>query len=1329
MIKWLFLILVSASAVAQTNTFPKQETGLESQKPSSCNPPSFFLATDTGNLYACLSGHYGLISGSGSAGGSISVNVSPNAVAFGPWQTGSSTVPEQAITISNTGSSNVAITAINRSGSSNFALTSPTLCLVVLPPGASCTPQIHFSPTTVGAVTATFTVVSSAPVSIDNPLTVTVTGTGSSTPTFLLSLVGAGTGNGNISDGGTLSCNFVAGVATPAPGSVCAQPYIAGSNPVLTATPLSGSTFGLFGGTAGCTTSPCTVNMSQTQTVTGTFTLQTPNRTLNLGATGQGGGSMVSDMSSTTGLMSCNALAGVVSSGGNAGCSGVFQQGNVITITETPNGTSTFIGWSGPCTGSATTCVITLNSDVTLTANFAPTSTPLSLVQTATNCSVVTNTIACTWANAMNAGDTVMCVGAWPDATSTVSSIADTKTNTYTQFPTISPKVGTGITQAGYYASNIIASTAGANTTTMTLSSSVGAAVAFSAPIVGNSSSAGTAAYTTASLTPVANNPVIVVAVARLATGNGPGALTSVAGDGLTWAQLVSGVDFSSAIGTGKAARLEVWCGVGASPTTGGLTITWPQAVTKASWSVIQTANAVATCAGMKGITASAFSDIGTASPLTVTMGTFGSSANATMGIGALDVSGVGFNAGSGFTDLDGVGANPPSLEIEYATTNVSPVTETYTSGGPFKWALIGIEIKASGANTRRDMRCLEYAGIKTSGSPIDQSVAAVGTGTAVATGTITTTTAQDLLLGFTASLNSVSAADTTHNWVQRLKNTFGDDVEDQQGVAVGTYNLQPTLTSSANWVAMNVGFLTGSGGVANNFSLTITGAGAGAGLITGNAGTPQPNCTINAGARSGACSASVSSGSSVTLTAAPLSGSAFSGWTGVNGCGSSATCIVPNITSGQNITANFSLSGVQQYYVGGTGASDSNNGLCPATGSSCNGGPWATIGKAAATTLVIGASGTTVNVVAGTYNESVHGCNAWNAALCWTQSGTSVSRPIILLCTAQWSQPSSTGCLIRNSGAATGITVIANNVTVGGFPHFGFDLTGANYVSGIQIEGNCTSGTCATGNNVHLYGNYLHDVSQTVNDGSPNAQVGCPSSAAIQAGHGDTITGFQAIGNLISNIGDQTKGRRLGGTCNQDHGIYANTPNPIIQNNVLQDIVAYGIHVYHNDCGGIISNNTVVRVGASGILVAGGGSTPLCTTPGVVTITNNIVDISAQWGIQLGTGGSTPNCDSTHQIFVGSNIGSGNPSGGIGQANSCVITSNSISEAPATTFTTYNGNNTDNYQLKAGSLAINGGTQNGVLNGTGPFVPSFDFLNVARPQRTSWDIGAYELP
>ena len=47
-----------------------------------------------------------------------------------------------------------------------------------------------------------------------------------------------------------------------------------------------------------------------------------------------------------------------------------FAAGAVVTLTATPDPGAPWVGWSGACTGTATTCTLTVNSNLSVTANF-----------------------------------------------------------------------------------------------------------------------------------------------------------------------------------------------------------------------------------------------------------------------------------------------------------------------------------------------------------------------------------------------------------------------------------------------------------------------------------------------------------------------------------------------------------------------------------------------------------------------------------------------------------------------------------------------------------------------------------------------------------------------------------------------------------------------------------------------------------------------------------------------------------------------------------------------------------------------------------------------
>lgn len=55
-----------------------------------------------------------------------------------------------------------------------------------------------------------------------------------------------------------------------------------------------------------------------------------------------------------------------------ATCTADFAAGSMVTLTATPDATSSFLGWSGGCTGTSPTCALTLMASATVQASFAP---------------------------------------------------------------------------------------------------------------------------------------------------------------------------------------------------------------------------------------------------------------------------------------------------------------------------------------------------------------------------------------------------------------------------------------------------------------------------------------------------------------------------------------------------------------------------------------------------------------------------------------------------------------------------------------------------------------------------------------------------------------------------------------------------------------------------------------------------------------------------------------------------------------------------------------------------------------------------------------------
>jgi hypothetical protein len=399
------------------------------------------------------------------------------------------------------------------------------------------------------------------------------------------------------------------------------------------------------------------------------------------------------------------------------------------------------------------------------------------------------------------------------------------------------------------------------------------------------------------------------------------------------------------------------------------------------------------------------------------------------------------------------------------------------------------------------------------------------------------------------------------------------------------------------------------------------------------------------------------------------------------------------------------------QYYVASAG-NDANDGS--------QARPWQTI-QHAINSFTLGASGTVIHVAAGTYT-SITNCSAYtNVALCIPvgRGGSSPTVRLRLQCDAQWSVPSSSGCLIRTSSPVANYMIEwdVNNLDISGF-----DVgNSATTIGGLQGVCNpSTAGACPTGNSVHITNMYVHDIAQTANDGRLGgpAIVGCPNTGAgiaVNQRHGGSVTDIQVIGNRVSHFGDTTI------TCQFAHGIYINTSNAKIQNNVVLDAAANGVQIYSAPCNEDFSNNIVVRSGANALQIAGGD---VCSPAGTITVTNNILDGSRHNGVMVGTGGGG-GCDTSHPILISNTVMSGNSGGNFSGTSSCSTPTNTFAEAPTTTFVSYLGNSVDDFHLKPSSIAIQTGTTQCVSGGIAPCVPAMTIEGEIRPNPVS--IGAYD--
>jgi hypothetical protein len=119
----------------------------------------------------------------------------------------------------------------------------------------------------------------------------------------------------------------------------------------LTATPNAGSKFTSWGGICAGQGQTCTVTANGTAALSVTFTAV---HTLTVSRAGDGTGTVTSGSDINCGTT----------------CTASFASGSSVTLTAAVSDGTLFTGWSGGCSGTSSSCVVSLASDQTVTATF-----------------------------------------------------------------------------------------------------------------------------------------------------------------------------------------------------------------------------------------------------------------------------------------------------------------------------------------------------------------------------------------------------------------------------------------------------------------------------------------------------------------------------------------------------------------------------------------------------------------------------------------------------------------------------------------------------------------------------------------------------------------------------------------------------------------------------------------------------------------------------------------------------------------------------------------------------------------------------------------------
>jgi len=200
---------------------------------------------------------------------------------------------------------------------------------------------------------------------------------------------------------------------------------------------------------------------------------------------------------------------------------------------------------------------------------------------------------------------------------------------------------------------------------------------------------------TTASITPTANNLILLTVDSGIGTGPN---IPTATGNGLTWVQ-VANVTHGSG---GDIHRTTVLRAMGSSPSTGAITIDFAsQENSDVYWCVDQFSGIdTSGTDGSGAVVQSATRELtAAATSITVTLAAFASTNNATFG-GFHSNGSDGKTVGTGFTLLATVGGDPHNISLLTEWKNTNDTSVDYSQTNSHLMSAVAIEIKAAAAVT-----------------------------------------------------------------------------------------------------------------------------------------------------------------------------------------------------------------------------------------------------------------------------------------------------------------------------------------------------------------------------------------------------------------------------------------------------------------------------------------------------------------------------------------------------------------------------------------------------------------------------------------------------
>jgi len=175
---------------------------------------------------AAGSPQYATISGTGVAGGTGTVTLSPTSLTFPATTVGASSAP-QHVALTNTGTTAVTITSIALTGINSTSFYFINGCSSSLAASANCVVSVYFSPATTGSQVAGLTYTDSA---AGSPQTVSLTGTGLASGTGTVSLTATSLNFGSVLVGSSSNSQYVTMTNTGTTAVTIASVALTGAN-------------------------------------------------------------------------------------------------------------------------------------------------------------------------------------------------------------------------------------------------------------------------------------------------------------------------------------------------------------------------------------------------------------------------------------------------------------------------------------------------------------------------------------------------------------------------------------------------------------------------------------------------------------------------------------------------------------------------------------------------------------------------------------------------------------------------------------------------------------------------------------------------------------------------------------------------------------------------------------------------------------------------------------------------------------------------------------------------------------------------------------------